>query len=814
MKKKKLQVLLGGVLLFISLFSYAQVPESLSYQAVVRDSENKLTTNKNIGVRISILLNNKNVVYMETHSVTTNNNGLMSLYIGEGTVISGVFSSIDWTSGTYFVKTEIDPSGGKNYTISSVAQLLSVPYALHAKTAKKLSEPVSYNDLIDVPVNQNFSGDYNDLSNKPILFSGKYEDLSNKPNLFSGNYNDLTNKPNLFDGKYSSLTEKPVLFTGNYGDLKNKPLFRDSVVKYGFSGNYNDLINKPTAIFTGNYNDLINKPTLKDSVQKYGFSGNYNDLKNKPDVFNGNYNDLLYKPVFKDSVQKYGFSGNYLALTNKPSIKDSVLVYGSNTNYNNLINTPNIKDSIYTYSFDGVYEKLTAKLVLKDTIQKYGFDGDYNKLNNKPALKDSIDKYAFNGNYEELYNVPSMFDGDYNSLNNRPVGSQTGDILYWEEVEESEDIEEKSGWHLLPRGAYGMVLTIDENGKPAWVNIAQLMSFIADAKYDTIYASAGSNGKISPKGKIAVIEGGIAQFTITPNVGYGIDTIYVDSVSISLVGIDRREPFSYTFDDVDTTHYIHAVFAQKKVQFSITYENVQENEVSVLTTDNDELINNGEIYTTAAGGTISFSIALASRVGLIVTLDNIDITEEVIMNGYNYIVPVETQDRQVNITFRKTSKTYAIGDIYPNHSDPQGIVITSESGGEKGIILHLQEDEAIWSIDDEAIVGASDKSNGLNNITVITELSNYPVFNKANTYGEGWYLPAVNELLLISTNFSLINNGLYGISSADKLSSGDIYWSSTEGSEDYSWGVMMNGEKNLFYKPESFKFRVIKRVDF
>lgn len=68
-----------------------------------------------------------------------------------------------------------------------------------------------------------FSGDYDDLSNKPTLFSGSYNDLSNKPTLFSGDYDDLSNKPNLFDGSYNSLSNKPTLFSGNYEDLSNKP---------------------------------------------------------------------------------------------------------------------------------------------------------------------------------------------------------------------------------------------------------------------------------------------------------------------------------------------------------------------------------------------------------------------------------------------------------------------------------------------------------------------------------------------------------------------------------------------------------------
>ena len=85
-------------------------------------------------------------VYTETHLQSTNANGLVSLEIGTGNT-TGDFSSINWSNDTYFVKTETDPTGGTNYTISGTSQLLSVPYALHAKTAETALSVT--NDLIN-----------------------------------------------------------------------------------------------------------------------------------------------------------------------------------------------------------------------------------------------------------------------------------------------------------------------------------------------------------------------------------------------------------------------------------------------------------------------------------------------------------------------------------------------------------------------------------------------------------------------------------------------------------------------------------------
>ena len=120
--------------LLLTLSSFAQAPEKMSYQAVVRGANNALVTNQQVGMQISIL-QGSTAVYEETQTPTSNTNGLVSLEIGTGTVISGSFTAIDWSADTYFIKTETDPTGGTNYTITGTSQLLSVPYALYATTS-------------------------------------------------------------------------------------------------------------------------------------------------------------------------------------------------------------------------------------------------------------------------------------------------------------------------------------------------------------------------------------------------------------------------------------------------------------------------------------------------------------------------------------------------------------------------------------------------------------------------------------------------------------------------------------------------------
>jgi hypothetical protein len=113
---------------------FAQAPNKMSYQAIIRNSSNVLVTNSAVGMRISILQTSPSgtAVYVETQTPTTNTNGLVSIEIGGGTILSGNFSTIDWANGPYFIKTETDPTGGTSYTIAGTSELLSVPYALYS----------------------------------------------------------------------------------------------------------------------------------------------------------------------------------------------------------------------------------------------------------------------------------------------------------------------------------------------------------------------------------------------------------------------------------------------------------------------------------------------------------------------------------------------------------------------------------------------------------------------------------------------------------------------------------------------------------
>ncbi|WP_455586607.1 hypothetical protein [Bacteroides sp.] len=363
----------------LSVHAQQSVPLKMSYQAVVRDGANKLLENKVIGMRISIRQGSANgyLAYRETHTPTTNANGLVSIIIGEGQPSSGTVAQIDWSQGPYFAETEIDPTGGKNYTITSTTQLLSVPFALYAEKAGN-------------------------------GFDGKYESLSGVPTLSrvaeTGSYNDLEDKP--------EFEFADVATSGEYEDLVNKPEFAEVAT----SGAYEDLVGKPKfadVATSGAYEDLAGKPKFADVAT----SGNYNTLNNLPDLkkvaTSGSYKDL------KDTLDfaKVAVSGQYKDLSGTPELAE-VATTGS---YKNLIDTPKNISELTNDAHYIVNEK--QKLKLEGSNLSIMDETGENTINTVVLPSSSTGGVT-----------------DYEQLTNKPEGTKNGDLLYWNSSEKKWNI--------------------------------------------------------------------------------------------------------------------------------------------------------------------------------------------------------------------------------------------------------------------------------------------------------------------------------------------------------------------------------------
>jgi hypothetical protein len=302
---RKFYTLLIGLL--VALTTFAQVPEKMSYQAVVRNSSGQLVVNAQIGMRITILQGSATgtAVYSETQKPVTNVNGLVSIEIGGGTG----FNAIDWVNGNYFIKTETDPSGGTNYTITGTTQLLSVPFALHSKTAESLTDPMvetdpvfnGWNKSIGIVISESQISDLKHFTNEdeadPVFGTSTAKAITP---FDTANWNNKSN----FDGDYLSLDNKPEIpsktselandagFISDPDDADNDPLNELQVLQIsndtlyltqggfvklpaGFDGQYSSLTGKPALALvatSGKYSDLAEKPTsLSQFANDEGF---------------------------------------------------------------------------------------------------------------------------------------------------------------------------------------------------------------------------------------------------------------------------------------------------------------------------------------------------------------------------------------------------------------------------------------------------------------------------------------------------------------------------------------------------------------
>ncbi len=259
------------IVLMLSATVFAQAPQSFKYQAVARDASGEVMANEQVNFQFSILEGSSSgtAVYIEQHTDTTNQFGLVNLEIGNGSVFSGDFPSIDWGNNTYFLKVEL------NGVHIGTSQLLSVPYALHAKTAANT-----------------FSGDYSDLTNKPVI-----PDTLKKLVTDAGN-KSITNLANPINAQDAA--------TKTYVDALEDRLFylefnagKDTIADY--DGNYYKIVKigyqywmaenlKTTKFNDGTDIPLVTDNTAWSNLTTPGYCWYYNDSATNETPFGALYN--------------------------------------------------------------------------------------------------------------------------------------------------------------------------------------------------------------------------------------------------------------------------------------------------------------------------------------------------------------------------------------------------------------------------------------------------------------------------------------------------------------------------------------------
>ena len=326
----------------------------------------------------------------------------------------------------------------------------------------------SYNNLEDLPTL--FSGNYNDLLNKPTVPS-KTSELTNDSSfttstqlatkadkIHTHNYNDLEDKPTLFSGAYKDLTEKPTIPT-KISELINDSNFVDSTVlstkaNAVHTHNYDDLTNKPV-LFSGIYADLTGKPTiptktseltndsnfatitLLDSKADKVHNHSYTELDDLPTLFSGDYKDLIGTPVIPSKTSELTNDSNFATtdLVNTKANKTHSHSYLDledlpnlfSGNYNDLLNKPKIPTLISELENDNNY---VNQAYVEQRITDVATSGeiDLSDYVTTAQLNTKADK-VHTHSYEDLTEKPTLFSGKYSDLTGKPtIPTKTSDI--------------------------------------------------------------------------------------------------------------------------------------------------------------------------------------------------------------------------------------------------------------------------------------------------------------------------------------------------------------------------------------------------
>ncbi|MBI5542214.1 MAG: hypothetical protein HY951_19310 [Bacteroidia bacterium] len=443
------------VLIFvICIQAISQTPQKFKYQGICRDNLGVVVQNQSVNVRLSIhdLIATGTIAYQETFSIVTNQFGLITLDVGDGVVQQGVFSTISWQTGDKFLEIEMDLGSG--YISMGTTQLLSVPYALHSKTAESITGAITETDPVFVTSPANGIAN-NDITNWNTVYG--WGNHSTAGYLVSEVDGSVTNEIQTLS------ISNDTIYLSNGGFAK---------LPAGFNGQYNSLTGTPTNVshfindagyltsFTEVDGSITNELQLlsisNDTIRlsnggfvklPAGFNGQYSSLTGAPANVSAFTNDAGYLTSFTEvdgsvtnELQLLSISNDTIRLSNGGFVK---LPAGFNGQYSSLTGAPTnvsafTNDAGYLTSFTEVDGSVTNEIqvlsISNDTI--YLSNGGFVKLPNTNAWSlngnaGTIDGTNFIGTKDNValnFKVNNQKSGRIDPLGTTFYGYQAGNV--------------------------------------------------------------------------------------------------------------------------------------------------------------------------------------------------------------------------------------------------------------------------------------------------------------------------------------------------------------------------------------------------
>jgi uncharacterized protein (TIGR02145 family) len=545
-------------IVFLPVFLLCQVPEKMNYQAVIRDSDGSLLINRQIKIRFSIIASNTegSAVYQEIQQPITSSNGLISVEIGAGET-SDSFTTINWSDGPYFIKTEINTNNNSGYSLTLISELLSVPYAFHAKTANNLLEEVPESDPIfesstaagiTTLDTANWNNPLKNLQENDPVFNASIAAEITPSDTFSWN-----NKLDSFDESdpvFSSSVAAGITTsdTSSWNNplknlQENDPVFNASIAA------------EITPSDTSSWNNKLDSFNESDPV----FSSSVSAGITASDTSNWNNSNEVDSSITNE-IQEISRNGLIVTLNrNGGTYTDSINVFDGNMNNKNITNLTdpvNLQDAVTKKYVDNLFAQLYAQGALR--VRDY--DGNYyNTIQignqiwmtenlktttyaNGDSIKDGIDI----GNLS-LEEIPKYWFAYDNDKNNIPI---YGNLYTWYAINDERNIC-PSGWHIPSISEWSLL--IDHLGG----------EFIAGGKLKergTIHWNAPNEGATNSSG-FQALPGGVRGYGGPfGNIQYGAN--YWTSTEKDLI-----EAYNYGLSFGNSSVYYGG--SDKKVGFSV-----------------------------------------------------------------------------------------------------------------------------------------------------------------------------------------------------------------------------------------------------
>ena len=723
--------------LLLTISSFAQAPEKMSYQAVIRDAENALVTSQQVGMQISILQGDV-AVYEETQTPTSNTNGLVSLEIGEGTVISGSFTAIDWSVDTSFIKIETDPTGGTNYTITGTSQLLSVPYALYAKTSSDASavavnsDKIGYTEALvsantDVAANTAKTGITSEQTSSITANTAKTGISSGQSDAITTN----TSKVGYTEALVSANTDVAANTAKTGITSEQTSSITANTAKTGISSGQSDAIIANTAktVITSDQSDAITANTSKVGYTEAAVSANTAVVANTAKV---GYTEALVSAnsAVAANTAKVGSTGlsglsDALVETNSLYIGNDPSAVTDNAEYNVAIGTTALSSNTTGDRNTAIgYYALSSNTTGKNNTAngndalRANTEGNYNTANGNEALKANTEGSANTaiGNEALLSNTTGGYNtaSGYEALRaNTTGGNNTA----------SGNSALKSNTTGPENTAIGTgALISNTEGR------ANTASGLSALKSNT------TGGYNTASGREALTSNTTGDFNTA--IGFQADVVANNLTNATAIGNGALVASSNTMQ-LGNTDVTNVKTSGTITAGAITIPNIDGSANQVLQTD-------GSGALTWATGVTTYSVGDVAQGGVVFWVDA--------TGQHGLVAATEDQSTGMRWNAGTDGSTQAKGDgIYAGKANTSIIIAAQVAIGDDGATFAAR----------------------LCNELQITESS--------ITYGD-WYLPSkfeLNQLYLNKTTLEAV--------SGFTLFTDNFYWSSTESEAIWAW---------------------------